>query len=67
MSDPVTPPIMRQKQGVAGLLDVGDRSVDLECLGDGLAALGDQTVALKAAKRDPIMTRFNRSPYNPTP
>ena len=36
-----------------GLLDGGDRGVDLECLGDGLAALGAQVVAVETAKMDP--------------
>ena len=39
-----------------GLLDVGDRGVDLEGLSDRLAALGGQIVGREAAKRDPIMT-----------
>ena len=36
-----------------GSLDVGDRGVDLECPGDGLAALGAQLVVPEAAKSDP--------------
>ena len=35
------------------LLDVGDRRVDFQCLGDRLAALGAQFVPLEAAKRGP--------------
>ena len=41
-----------------GLLDVGDRGVDLEGLGDCLAALGAQLVEVEAGKGDPIMTRL---------
>ena len=41
-----------------GLLDVGDRRVDLECLGECLAALSAQLVVLETAKRDPMMTRL---------
>ena len=37
----------------AGLLDGGDRRVDLEGLGDGLAALGAQVVVEQTAKMDP--------------
>ena len=44
---------MKQKQGVAGLLDVGDRGVDLEGRGDGLATLGAQVIVLEAVKSKP--------------
>ena len=37
----------------AGLLDGGDRRVDLEGPGDRLAALGAQVVAVETAKMDP--------------
>ena len=35
------------------LLDVGDRPIDFQCLGDRLAALGTQVVVPEAAKRGP--------------
>ena len=47
------PPYNEIYKAYAGLLDVGDRSVDLECLGDGLAALGAQAGVCEAEKRDP--------------
>ena len=62
------------KKAYAGLHDVGDRgiSIDLKCLGDGLAALGAQVIKPETAKRNPIMTRLrtdlimaSRSHYPP--
>ena len=36
-----------------GLLDVGDRRIDLQCLADRLAALRTQIVFVEAAKKTP--------------
>ena len=36
-----------------GLLDVGDRRIDLEGLADSLAALGAQAVFVEAANKTP--------------
>ena len=51
----------------AGLLDVGDRGVDLERLGDRFAALGAQLVAVETAKMGPMMTRLRISLWAPDP
>ena len=44
---------MRRNKVHTALPDVGDRGVDLEGLGDRLAALGAQFVEPEAAKRGP--------------
>ena len=50
MSNSPLTPMMDAK---TGLLDVGDRRIDLEGLADRLAALGAQLVPLEAAKMRP--------------
>ena len=47
------PPHNEIYKAYAALLDVGDRGVDLEGLGDCLAALGAQLVVPDAAKGTP--------------
>ena len=47
------PPYNEINKAYAGLPDAGDRGVDLEGLGDRLAALGAQLVPRETAKRDP--------------